>query len=168
LQNVISNYNYRGIETRVPSIIEIQNRLAAIGNKPNKDYIGTTSWIEPPNCDMYLTSFGYASEKFTCIPDSIKEELDKKLYNHFITHKTPIIIDDSIKAYSVVGVRDNNGIKEYLRFDPHTTETWQYTSKDKSKIIACKGVDWMTFEALLYPISRKWMFCLPTPNKVLI
>jgi len=86
--------------------------------------------------------------------------LKKNLWNHFLTHKTPIIIDDSIKAYSVVGVRNNNGINEYLRFDPHTTEI------ENDKIITSKGVEWMTYEALLRFTSRKWMFCIPTPNKI--
>jgi len=160
LQNVLSNFKYRGIENKVPSIIEIQTRLSAIDNMPRSGFIGTNKWIEPPNCNMYLTSLGYASEYITCIPDNNRVDIEKKLWNHFLTHKTPIIIDDSIKAYSVVGVRNNNGINEYLRFDPHTTEI------ENDKIITSKGVEWMTYEALLRFTSRKWMFCIPTPNKI--
>jgi len=84
LQNVLSNFKYRGIENKVPSIIEIQTRLSAIDNMPRSGFIGTNKWIEPPNCNMYLTSLGYASEYITCIPDNNRVDIEKKIMESFL------------------------------------------------------------------------------------
>jgi predicted small metal-binding protein len=95
-----------------------------------------------------------------CVFDTNKDslnELTERLKQHFKTHHTPVMIDDTLKAYTLVGYGEvllgSQTQPLLLRFDPHLFlytkfedyQQWvQQSGQRIDKIPEQGGVQWLT------------------------
>eukprot|EP01080_Neovahlkampfia_damariscottae_P008656 gene8656-603_t len=181
LQSILSNLYYKQKkETKntghiIPSIYEIQLQLEKIKLFKKKD-VGSNKWIEPPEIALYLQSLSINCDEAVFYNPLNKQELKKestkiyhnfeelitKFYSHFEKNKTPIIFDDSIYAYSLVGIRRNKDEFQVLRFDPHNFDHENFESYKKSvesKQRSIGGVKWIKIEQCFS--SSRWMLAFP-------
>mmetsp|Transcript_4621 Transcript_4621/g.6953 ORF Transcript_4621/g.6953 Transcript_4621/m.6953 type:complete len:377 (-) Transcript_4621:146-1276(-) len=159
----------------IPSILEIQHRLWSIGALlPHQ--VGTSKWIEPKEACMFLRSWGLNAHTLSFHsndPRSV-QGFKKLLFIHFGGEegkgwRSPLMIDDTIKAYSVLGVGFSpspfssslspDSITHILRFDPHAVE---YPTGDDD--VGWRGAEWMPFERVFPPEKKRteWFVCFPT------
>ena len=153
----------------IPSILEIQCQLAHIEQIPTRD-VGSHRWIEPPDAARFFRSLGIKGREMVLQAYSSKqlELLTEVLFEHFQLHTTPVMIDDRIEAYCLVGIRtvslrynrmdsdDDNDedsesevqSHEVLRFDPHV-----YHGSSR------KGAKWLSFDKAFG--RSEWLMYLP-------
>jgi len=106
-----------------------------------------------------------------------RDELIELFWDHFEKYKTPIMIDDSIKAYCVAGIRTLQKTQllrslqktQLLRFDPHEyrnvkLEDYERLIKEGKEMNTGIGVEWMDFENVFY--APRWMLALPKLPKL--
>lgn len=152
----------------VPSIFEIQITLAKIGRMEEHD-IGSQRWIEPPDAGAYLEYCNIQGRNTTFLannPMSINS-FQRSLTEHFNIVKTPVMIDDRIQAFCLLGIqfRDPNQptrITHLLRFDPHV---FGYPLCPES---ARKGALWLPFEEVFKPhVGRvEWLVLFPSRDRI--
>lgn len=138
-------------------------------------------WIEPPNAAVYLRKCckdgGFTCQEYVLVKKKSTnecnvvelEEFKKILWDHFNNYKTPVMIDDAIKAYVISGIRLKNDKIQLLRFDPHVYEDLKYEDyvkmiqkSDVNNKTTGLGVQWMDYEKVFY--SPRWMIMFPTVN----
>lgn len=151
----------------MPNLRSIQVQLFKLKRLKKRD-IGGTTWIEPPDVGCYLRSFGLAADDVIFRPGKNEEAFKERLIRHFEVEGTPVMIDDRVKAYCILGVRLDVPAKRkaesemevrssaarvthLLRFDPHVT---QYRVPDR-----ISGAKWLTFKAAFY--SSEWLVLFP-------
>lgn len=167
---IISNYNSQdSINLPVPTMVDIQKILAKEGAL-RLDHIGSTKWVEPHEALIFLRHYGI-NGKVEVYPSQTAAALSTRLFQHFTTHKTPVMIDDSIFAYCLVGIRRrlaNSSIVEVLRFDPHVSErlsfedfasTLEATTPHKPAVE--KAARWLSIDNALTTNTGKWMVYFP-------
>jgi hypothetical protein len=148
-------------EETVPSIGELQRAMAHIGRLRMKD-IYSHKWIEPPDAGAYLRHICKLKTEECVFYRDVNGEslrlLTERLKNHFKTSRTPVMIDDTIKAYALVGYGERisaSSVTEplLLRFDPHVSDYTKYedyqewihqSGGEVSKIPSKGGVQWLT------------------------
>mmetsp|Transcript_7297 Transcript_7297/g.10130 ORF Transcript_7297/g.10130 Transcript_7297/m.10130 type:complete len:161 (+) Transcript_7297:570-1052(+) len=157
--------------------------MDALGHRAPRKFLGsnqTEAWIEPPDAALILKDlFGIEGyQRDFEFEDSLQvEEVKQQLWTHFLQHKTPVMFDDSVVAYNLVGIRETvDGQIQVLRFDPHTTENWTYQhfsnavnsaskgvgSTSESNQSCLKSVGWIPFEEVFASnYTKKWMMFFP-------
>jgi hypothetical protein len=169
-RKIDKNYNH----SSVPSLYQIQLNLVKIQLFQDKD-IGSNKWLEPPDIAQYLEKcHGIKSDEGVFYnplnkPNNKPETtilyqdfkvLEEKIENHFSTYSTPIMYDDSIYAYSLVGIRKNEkNESEVLRFDPHNTIYEPFENYQKKLVNPRGGVKWMRIEQAFS--SSRYMLAFP-------
>jgi hypothetical protein len=143
----------------MPSLNEIQRRLAELGRIAESE-IGSTRWIEPPDCAFFLRSFGFDTTELVYRGKNDKEtqRFSELLCTHFASHRTPVMIDDSVKAYCLLGIKlseDKAQVSHVLRFDPHV-----FIYPPGRSAWGTKGVEWMRLQDAV-PRRTKWMVLFP-------
>jgi Peptidase family C78 len=120
--------------------------------------VGSHSWIEPAEVLVFLEHFKFSGTyvaRYTPRGDRKFARIAGQLREHFAQHRTPVMIDDSIKAYCLLGVAeqtDKSGESTAiaLRFDPHVQ---QYP---RPKASSTHGVQWMPLKAI-FKSRSPWM-----------
>ena len=145
----------------VPSLREIQRRLAEVGALAESD-VGSSKWIEPPHCGLFLRSHGL--EAFDCCFDTAdslqREPFQARLSAHFAEQRAPVMIDDRVKAYCLLGLKHGDpespsAVTHVLRFDPHV---FVYPSLNSW---GTRGVEWMPFDKA-FQGAFSWLILFPT------
>ena len=166
LQMIVDNMKKQddSVASKVPKILDIQKVLAQVGCKLTDKDIGSQTWIEPPDLACYLEKELFRKAKSVRIKASnMLKTFPNQLKKHFETHKTPVMIDDSIKAYVINGVKfEKNGNVQVLLFDPHFCQNYVY--QDFVNNVA-KGVSWKNISTL-FDKNIEWMVAFPTLNKI--
>jgi hypothetical protein len=159
---------YSALDTpvsEIPDILTIQKRLVKAG-KMQEDRVGSTDWIEPPHAAALLSA-----PHGVC---SVSAKGLKQLYGvielQLREQRLPAMVDDSIKAYVVGGLRsraspetglseesDDLEAVEVLVFDPHVAKVpTAETLGDASS-----AVRWVSFKEFFETgaLSSSWMHC---------
>ena len=134
----------------VPSILEIQCQLAFLGQIPRSD-VGSHRWIEPPDAACFFRSLGIAGSE--CVVKASNATamaaFRDALQQHFREHGTPVMVDDRVMAYCIVGAsRCSHRGDQVLRFDPHA-----------HGISVSRGARWLTLKKAFG--SREWLVFFP-------
>jgi hypothetical protein len=178
LQSILSCINRKKDEfykySSIPSLYQIQLNLVKFQLFQDKD-IGSNKWLEPPDIAKYLQKcHGIKSDegvfynplnKQNLIPETTKlyfdfKTLEEKIEKHFHDYSTPIMFDDTIYAYSLVGIRKNeNNETQVLRFDPHNTIYEPFENYQKKLGKSRGGVKWMRIEHAFS--SSRYMLAFP-------
>jgi hypothetical protein len=152
----------------VPSINSIQRALVSVKALP-EDSIGSRTWIEPSHVSKYMELLGLEGKYEECkLQDAeVKDEETRKnlyleLQAHYSQHRSPVMIDDAVKSYIIVGsaVHVSTGELYVLLFDPHVhvTKTQDFSSEDKGI-----GVKWTLADQLFQ--GKRWMLYFLFPGK---
>ena len=121
-----------GLPECIPSIKDIQKSLGI--KKPKQ-------WIDPDYAHTYLSQFGVKGrvENIWGDKDEI-DELPERILTHFKNEALPIMIDDLIYAYTLVGYAKINTKPDtlfththyVLVLDPHATKSFTYKEYEHS------------------------------------
>lgn len=110
-----------------------------------------------------------STKKDAPVPIVGSKQFKKILLDHFSTYKTPVMIDNEIKAYVIAGIRTLGDKIQLLRFDPHVNANLKYENfvemvkkTDVNNTSMGIGVQWMDYEKVFY--SPRWMIMFPTVN----
>ena len=125
--------------------------------------MGTSKWIEPPEAGLFLRSHGVEAHDLLFNPSHPKQvaQFHQRLVEHFARHRTPVMIDDRVKAYCVLGVKRGDpshpgAVTHVLRFDPHV-----FIYPPPPNAWGAKGVEWLPFFKV-FERHSKWMVLFPT------
>ena len=164
LSNLKRNQVFEGKETlkEIPRILEIQEILCKVGTKLREKDIGSERWIEPPDASELLENH----LKLECGQKRVEakilvKEIGDYLLEHFRKWKTPVMIDDAIKAYILCGVHKSKEGTFVLLFDPHITSNVDKGDYERG---FKKGVSWEKVERLFVG-QKEWMLAFPTTQK---
>lgn len=151
--------------TRIPTLLDIQLVLAKLGIFKESD-VGSTKWIEPPEVKAFIQEqFGLdgLTYKFSPKDNSRISEVLQEILVHFQTIKTPIMIDDTLKAYILVGIREVQETTcelskyELLLFDPHIADEDFKPELPNGN----RGVRWRIASTIFNTNTDKWLILFP-------
>lgn len=184
LQCIISNYILKGIiKAEIPSLVHIQAAMDTVGHRAPKKFLGSEhreAWIEPPDAAIILKTLfdidGF-QRKFEFEDPLQVKEVKNQLWGHFQEHRTPVMFDDAVVAYNLLGIRETiDGQIQVLRFDPHTSENWTFQhfsdevnsgtqgigSTSENNQSCLKFVGWIPFEEVFKSkYANNWMMFFP-------
>lgn len=159
LQTLFSWFLMNGFKKEglyVPSILEIQKTLVAIGDKPKK-IIDSQDWIGAFEVSIILNEMiGIDSKIMHVTSGADLENKGRELIKHFEVHGTPVMIGGGVYAYTILGVEYDRvkGKCLFLILDPH------YNGSDDLKTIISKG--WCNWkDASLFKKENFYNLCLP-------
>jgi hypothetical protein len=89
----------------MPTIVDIQRTLAECA--PHRfafTDVGSTKWMEPPDAHAYLLAHGVPSVSLSVNAGTDMVRLLTLLQSHLAAYQAPVMIDDVVKAYVIMGV----------------------------------------------------------------
>ncbi|KAL9985014.1 hypothetical protein ACROYT_G007367 [Oculina patagonica] len=142
----------------VPSLHEIQQTLANIGDKPGS-FIGSREWIGSVEACLYMDqTFGVCSKIVHVLRgDCVEQEVALALLEHFKHFGSPVMIGGDIDAASktLLGVCKTNRGFHFLIADPHF-----YGKADKTLLQSDGWIQWKHLDDVFNSDSF-YNFCLP-------
>ncbi len=166
IQMVVSNLLIRSGKPKQspPSLRAIQETLSRCypDRYPVKTTVGSRLWLEPPDARRFFEAgAGVTGRDATYNVTSDAKALSAlwvDAWDHFHTHRTPVIFDDKVKTYAVLGVGYRSDQKFVLVFDPHV-----YSSKSLNfgMFVRSEGqcVEWKRLETHFK--NGTWMALFP-------
>ncbi|KAK7790406.1 hypothetical protein R5R35_010758 [Gryllus longicercus] len=113
--------NAKQINSSPPDIRTIQKTLVDIGDKPSKFY-GSREWIGAVEVSMVLNTLYDIDCKILHVPHGSELfNFTGKLYNHFQTYGSPIMMggDEDNSSKGIMGIACCRGEEHLLVVDPH-------------------------------------------------
>ncbi len=161
---------HEGTAAAPASIRELQEHLVSVGVL-SESQVGSRDWIEPSHARAFLAARAGLGER-AVFEEILELNVDQEaklaafaslLWEHFGSAKSPVMIDDSIKAY-VIGASRLKDVAagplpdnmQVLLFDPHVAAL---PTEEKPLGAAGSAVQWREFRDVFVKEAKRalWM-----------